>query len=406
MFKRIIACVVMLVFMFTAVKMPQVAAAPNPDGYDAVTVSKIMANTNVFNLQAKASVLMEADTGRVILENASHERRPIASITKIMTMLLAMEAIDSGKIEFDDIVVVSEHAASMGGSQAYMVVGERFTVHDLLKAIAVQSCNDASVALAEKIAGSEDAFVTLMNEKAKQLGMNDTYFRDCTGLTDEGHYSTAYDVALMSRELIMKHPKITEYTTIYYDHLREGEKKFDLVNTNKLINSYEGANGLKTGHTNAAGYCLSATAKRNGMQLIAVVLGEPDNNTRVAECRKMLDYGFANFEVLEINKKGDIAQEVEVKKGIERKVNAIYNEDVKLLLEKGEKDKVTKEVILKEEIQAPIEKDQVLGDVIFKVGEKEVGKTQIIAAEEVKKASFIRLFFRMIVDWFSFGKNK
>jgi len=373
------------------------------DAYNANTVAKIIDTTNVFELKAKASILMDAMSGSVLIENNSHERLPIASITKIMTMLLVMEAIDSGKITFDDIVPVSEHSYSMGGSQVYLKPGEQFTVTEMLKAVAIHSANDASVALAEKVAGSEEAFVAMMNEKARELGMNDTNFLDATGLTDEGHYSSAYDIAVMSRELIMKHPKILEFTSIWHDTFRDG--KFSLDNTNKLIRFYEGANGLKTGFTSAAGYCLSATAKKNGLQLISVVLGEPDSNTRFAEARKLLDYGFANYETIKVNTKGEDVQEVEVAKGMKTKIKGIYADDVNILLKKGDKGKVDREVRMEEDITAPVKAGQKIGEVIFKIDDKEVTKADVVADSDVERASFIRLFFRMILEWFGIGRK-
>lgn len=402
MFKKVVVCFVVVVSLFVNLLSIPALGATNPDEYDSMAVTKTLEKTNVFDLKAKASVLIDASTGQVLLEKNSHEKLPIASVTKTMSLLLVMDAVDSGKITMDDKVTVSDHSYNMGGSQVYLKPGEEFTVTEMLKAVAVHSANDATVALAEKIAGSEDAFVAMMNEKAKALGMNDTNFLDCTGLTDEGHYSSANDVALMSRDLIMNHPKILEFTTIWHDTFRNGQ--FSLDNTNKLIRFYDGANGLKTGFTTKAGYCLSAAAKRNNLQLIAVVLGEPDTNTRFAEARKLMDYGFANYEVTQLDKKGVAVGEVGVKKGLKTKVKAIYGEDVKLLLNKGEKGKITREVKLEPDINAPVTAGQKLGEVIYKIGDKEIGKTPAVAEAKVDKASFIRLFFRMVLSWFGIGR--
>lgn len=308
--------------------------------YNPATVEKIMASASVSELKAKSYILMDASTGQVLLENNSNERLPIASVTKIMSMLLVMEAIDSGKISLQDTVTASEYASGMGGSQAYIEPGEQYSVHDALKAVALHSSNDVTVSLAELVAGSEEAFVVLMNEKAAELGMKNTQFKDCTGLTDVDHYSSAYDIALMSRELITKHPKILEYTSIYMDSFRNGE--FQLVNTNKLVRFYNNCDGLKTGFTNAAGFCLAATASRNNMRLISVVLGEPDSNTRFAETRKLLDYGFANYESVEINKKGELISDISVKKGTVSKAGAVIGNDVKVLLPRGQKTKIVR----------------------------------------------------------------
>jgi len=395
------------VIILNIVAMPVMALADN-DTYTEAAVAKIMSQTDVFNLKAKASILMDATTGNILLENNSHERLPIASITKIMSMLLIMEAIDSGRLSFDDKVLVSEHSYSMGGSQVWLEPGEEFTVTEMLKAVSISSANDATVALAEKVAGSEEAFVAMMNEKAKEMGMNDTNFLDCTGLTDEGHYSSAEDIAIMSRELITKHPKIFEFTTIWHDLFRDGvpgKKPVSLDNTNKLIRFYEGANGLKTGFTTAAGYCLSATAKRNNLQLIAVVLGEPDSNTRFAEARKLLDYGFANFETTLVNNRGEAVQEVVVKKGLGSRVNAVYADDVNLLLKKGEINKLEREPDIEEYVEAPVKAGQKLGEVIYKIDGREIGRADVGADTDVNRASFIRLFFRMILQWFGIGRE-
>ena len=379
------------------------------DDYNATIVSKTLASTNVNQLQAKGAVLMDSATGTFILEQNSHEKLPIASVTKVMTMLLIMEAIDSGKIKYEDYVPISDHAVSMGGSQLYLDRKEdkKYTVKDMLKGVAVHSSNDATVAMAEMIAGSEDAFVGMMNEKAKALGMNDTNFLDCTGLTDVGHYSSAYDVAIMARELITKHPQILDFTSIVRDKFGEGvrPKPMDLDNTNKLLGHYDGIKGLKTGSTTAAGYNLSGVAVRNGLQLISVVLGEQNSNTRFAETIKLLDYGFANYETTTIGNKSDEAGDAEVAKGITTKVKAIYADDVKALIKKGDKNAVTRDVSIDSGLTAPLKAGTKIGTVTFKSGDKVVGKVDLVAASDVEKASFLKLFFRMIADWFKGGKK-
>jgi D-alanyl-D-alanine carboxypeptidase (penicillin-binding protein 5/6) len=297
--KRVIVLSLIVSFILNAAFLPVMAA--KTDDSAKSTAAKASDTSKAFDLKAKASVLMDIDSGNILYEKNIHEKLPIASVTKVMSMLLVMEALDSGKITYEDMVPVSEHSYDMGGSQVYLKPGEEFTVLEMMKAVAIHSANDATVALAEKISGSEDAFVAMMNEKARELGMNDTNFLDCTGLTDDNHYSSALDVATMSRELIRKHPKVLEITSVWHDTFRNG--LFSLDNTNKLIRSYQGANGLKTGFTTKAGHCLSASAKRNKLQLIAVVLGEPDSDTRFAEAKKLLDYGFANYDVSQVNKK-------------------------------------------------------------------------------------------------------
>jgi D-alanyl-D-alanine carboxypeptidase (penicillin-binding protein 5/6) len=404
-FKRIVNYVVIATLFVSIFAITALAAPTNIDNgnYDAVTVANIMDKTSVFELKAKAAILMDASTGSVLLENNMNEKLPIASITKVMTMLLVMEAIDSGKITLEDIVSVSDHSAGMGGSQVYLKQGEQFTVTEMLKAVAIHSANDASVALAEKIAGSEEAFVSMMNEKAKKLGMNNTNFLDCTGLTDEDHYSSAYDIAVMSRELITKHPKIIEFTTIWHDTFRDG--KFSLDNTNKLIRFYEGATGLKTGFTSKAGFCLSATAKKNGMHLIAVVLGEADSNTRFAEARKLLDYGFANYEVVKVSKKGEEVQEIPVKRGLKLGVKGVLAADVDVFTKKGTKESIDKEVRMEPSITAPVKAGQKIGEVIYRVEGKEVVKADVIAVSDVERASFTKLYIRLTLEWFGIGRK-
>lgn len=377
--------------------------------YDAVTVMKIMNNTEITDLHAKAAILMDCNTGKVLLEKNSHDKLPLASITKVMSMLLIMEAIDSGIISLDSRVTVSEHSWSMGGSQVWLEPGEVFTVDEMLKAVAIHSANDATVALAETIAGSEDAFVSMMNQRAKELGMNDTNFLDCSGLTDKGHYSSAYDIAVMSRELLLKHPEITKYTMTWQAKFREntpGKKPVSLDNTNKLVRYYEGTVGLKTGYTGAAGHCLSASAVRNGQQMISVVLGEPDSNTRFAESRMLLDYGFANFETTLVDNKGEVIQKVQVKKGLKPTVDAIFKDDVKLLMKKGDKGRIERMVNVQESLSAPVTAGQKIGEVSYVVNGNEVGKTDIVAAENVNKASFLRIFLGLVEEWFGMGRVK
>ena len=371
--------------------------------YDATTVSKIMSSTDVFNLKSKASVLMDCDTGVILVESNSSEKLPIASITKIMSMYLIMEAIENGKLSFDDFVQVSEYSYGFGGSQVYLKPGEEFTVHEMLKAIAIHSANDATVALAEKIAGSEETFVSLMNEKAQQLGMKNTNFLDCTGLTDEGHYSTANDIAVLSRELITKYPKILDYTKIWHDTFRNGE--FSLDNTNKLVRHYSGTIGLKTGFTTKAGHCLSAVVKRENLTLISVTLGGPDSNTRFAETRKLLDYGFANFESMVLETKNTEVGTIEVRKGIEMEIQGVVEEDVVVMLKKGSKQKIERHLNLEPFIIAPVEAGQKIGEIVYKLDEKEIAKVNVITDKAIDKASFIKLFFRMVLEWFGLGKN-
>jgi len=397
--------VILLILTVTAV--PVNGITDDVTEYDATEVMKIMTNTSLTDLKAKSAILIDGTTGTVLLEKNSRERLPIASVTKIMSMLLIMEAIDKGIINYDTKVTVSEYSWSFGGSQVWLEPGEVFTVDELLKAVAIHSANDATVALSEAVAGSEEAFVAMMNQKARELGMNDTNFLDCTGLTDEGHYSSAYDVALMSRELLLKHPEITKYTSTWHAKFREnvpGKDYVSLDNTNKLVRHYAGTVGLKTGYTSAAGHCLSAAAVRNGQQLISVVLGEPDSNTRFAESRKLLDYGFANFETVMVDSMGDAVGQVTVRKGLQPVTNAVFKEDVKLLLRKGEKGKIERTVKLSDNLKAPVMSGQKIGEVIYTLSGNEIGRTDIVAASNVQKASFLRMMLVLLREWFCLGR--
>lgn len=405
--KKVFAVYILIASILLNPVVLQVSADTKDGEYDELAVANIFGKTDVFELKAKASILMEADTGSILMENNSHEKLPIASVTKIMSMLLFMESINSGKISMDDMVTATEHACSMGGTQVWLDIGEQFTVRELLYAVAVGSANDATVAVAEHIAGSEEAFVHMMNEKAAELGMHDTNFLDSSGLTDENHYSSAYDIALMSRELITKHPEITEFTKQWIKIFREGrkDKEVMLSNTNKLVRFYEGTVGLKTGHTNKAGFCLSAVAQRGNLMLISVVLAEPDSNTRFAETRKLMDYGFANYETTLVNKKGENVQEVEIRKGLTTRVGAVYGDDVKLLVKKGEKGEIERRIELESGLSAPVKAGQRVGEAIYTIGEKEIGRAELVAENAVEKATFLKLFIRMMGEWFGLGRK-
>ena len=408
MLKRAVSVSLSIMILFSSLfVMPAYAATIDNTAYDSTTVMKIMNKTSVTELKAKGAVLIDINSGMVLQEKNSNEKLPIASVTKVMSMLLIMEAIDSGRFALDTKVTVSEHSFNTGGTKVWLEPGEIFTVDELLKAVAIRSANDATVALSEAVAGSEEAFVAMMNEKAAELGMNNTNFLDCSGLTDKGHYSSAYDVAIMSRELLLKHPEITKYTSTWQAKFREnvpGKKAIALDNTNKLVRFYDGTVGLKTGYTDAAGHCLSASAVRNGQQLISVVLGEPDTNTRFAESRKLLDYGFANFETTQVNSKGEEVQQVQVKKGLQPTTNAIYKEDVKLLLKKGEKGKIERIARFQSDLTAPVKAGQKIGEITYMISGNEVGSTDLIASNDVQKASFLRVFFNMMQEWFGMGR--
>ena len=340
----------------------------------------------------KSAALMEVSTGIILYESNSHERLAPASVTKIMTMLLIMEAVDSGKIAMTDMVTASETASSKGGSQIYLKAGETMSVSDMLKSIAVSSANDCACAMAEHIAGSEEAFVARMNQRAAELGMQDTHFVNCTGLDDgpdaAQHKTSAHDIAFMSRELLRNHPDIKKFTTIWMDTVRNGT--FGLSNTNKLIRFYQGATGLKTGFTSGAGYCLSATAQRDGMELIAVVMGADTSANRNAACKQLLDYGFANYAV--INPTLEDAEPIPVKLGKADSVSAILGETGGILLDKGQKSSVSMELSVEESVTAPVSQGQRLGTLTVKSGDQILREIPLVAAEGVQRKDFGDLF--------------
>ena len=357
-------------------------------------------NTDL-GLNAKSAILMEEATGNILYESNPDERLPIASVTKVMTMLLIMEAVDSGKISLDDMVTVSENAMSYGGGTMFLETGEQLTVNDMLKGIAVASANDGCVAMAEHLAGSESAFVDMMNEKAKGLGMENTHFMNTNGLDEDDHYSSARDVAIMSREL-MKHETIFNYTSIWMDTLRGG--KFQLANTNKLIRFYDGANGLKTGSTSKALCCLSAAAKRNDMQLIAVVLGAPTSAERFASAKSLLDYGFANYAVNTQITAGDEVQKIAVEKGVDKEVGVVAGDSCSTLVKKGQEDNITKEIKIDETITAPIEAGQKIGTMTISRDGEVIADIDLNALSAVEKKGIgliIKDFFATIF----FGSN-
>ena len=351
----------------------------------------------------KSSFLMDVATGTVLHESNAHEPLAPASVTKVMTMLLIMEAIDSGKIGWEDAVTASEAAAAKGGSQVYLKAGETMTVSDMLKSIAVSSANDCACAMAEHIAGSEAAFVDLMNQRAQELGMADTHFVNCTGLDDseeaKNHRTSAHDIAIMSRELLGNHPEIKKFTTIWMDSVRNGA--FGLSNTNKLVRFYDGATGLKTGFTSGAGYCLSASAMREGMELIAVVMGAENSKERFNACKTMLDHGFANFALIQ----PDLTEtgSVPVKLGKASQVSPRLGESTSLLIDKAQKSTVTTQVQLEEALTAPVSLGQRLGTLTVKSGEQILKQIPLVAAESVERLSFWDLFV-MVLKWIAMAK--
>lgn len=352
----------------------------------------------VLDIKAKSVILLEPDTLEVLYEANSDEKLPPASITKIMSLLLVMEAIDRGDYTVEDVVSASEHAASMGGSQIWLEPGESMTVDDLLKAAVIASANDATVALAEKTAGSEEGFVQLMNKRANELGMNDTVFKNATGLDAEGHLSTAHDVALMSAELI-KHPLIKNYSTVWMDTLRGGES--ELVNTNKLVRFYEGTTGLKTGTTADAGYCLSATAQRDGMELVAVVMGGETSPARFEGAKKLLDYGFANYAFTKVSPDFENGTEIAVKGGEETKVPLSADGELGIILKKSERAEITQNANLPDSVKAPVEKGDKIGEIEVFSGGNLIGTIDITAQKSVGKMSYPTALLWMLKGLFT-----
>lgn len=351
------------------------------------------ANGTVLDIKAKSVVLMEPHTGKVLYEANSRERLAPASVTKIMSLLLVMEAIENEKITLQTQVTGSEHAASMGGSQIWLKVGEVMTVDELLRASVIASANDATVALAELVAGSEETFVEQMNERAKELGMKNTTFVNACGLDAEGHLTTAMDVAIMSSALI-KHELIKKYSTVWMDALRDG--KSELVNTNKLVRYYSGCTGLKTGTTSNAGCCVSATAQRDGMELVAVVMGGDNSNERFSGAKKLLDYGFANWSFASITADISDMGPIEILKGVEKTITPESEGKVELLMKKGLQDKVERQIIIDENITAPITAGDKIGSVKLMLEGEEVGEIPITSANTVEKISFFNSFVRML----------
>ncbi len=366
--------------------------------------TQVKADDTVLQLSSPSVILMEASTGQILYEKESHKQLPPASITKIMTILLIYENQEAGKFSWDDMVTVSEHAASMGGSQVFLEPNEQQKASELTKCIVIASANDAAVTMAEFIGGSEEGFVKMMNDKAKSLGMNDTVFVNACGLDTNGHVSSAHDIAIMSKELITRFPQVREYTTTWMDTIthktKKGETEFGLTNTNKLVKWYNGTTGLKTGSTGLAKYCLSATAERNDMELIAVIMSAPDNKSRFQEAMKLLDYGFGNYELIKLCDKNSVCGNVPVIKGGAEFVETITANDVSALIKKGENKNITQQKQLYESLKAPFNAGEKAGEIVFISPEgKEIGKTDIVSAQGVDKATISDNFNKTLKKW-------
>lgn len=347
---------------------------------------------------AVSGLLMDADSGKIIFEKDKNKRVAVASMTKMVAQIIVMENVKAKKIKWDDVVIVSKNAADMGGSQIYIAEGEKITVEDLMKGISMASGNDATVAMAEYISGSENKFVELMNKKVKELGLKNTVFKNCTGLDEDGHYSSAYDMAVIARELIVKHPDIFRFTSVYEDYLRENtDNKFWLVNTNKLVRFYEGADGLKTGHTDNAGYCLAATAKKNNLRLIAIVLGEGNATTRNNETMELLDYGYKNLKTVKLKSSGDIVKKVKLDKADNEIVDIVLKDDL-FVTENISDNKNYKYKVSISDLKLPIKVGDVVGKINVYSGNRKIKEVSLTVNKDIKSLSFIELILKEIID--------
>ena len=365
---------------------------------DSIVETSGEVGENFLDLSCESAILISQDTGEVLYEHNAHEKLRPASVTKVMTILLIMEEIDSGRLSYSDMISCSEKASSMGGSQIWLDTREELTVDEMLKAICVVSANDCTVAMAEHIAGSEEMFVNRMNERAKELGMNDTTFKNCHGIDEEGHETSSYDIALMSRELLRNHPGITKYTTIWMDSLRDG--KSELVNTNKLIRNYQGATGLKTGSTSLALFNLSASATRDDLSLIAVIMRAPSTKERFSCARKLLDYGFSTFKYKKFAEKDVEVMNVPINKGVVSEASVKYADTSGKIMNKKSEGNVEQEIIINDNVSAPIEAGQVLGKVEFRVDGEAVASVDLVAENDVAKLNIFTMGKRILKKWF------
>ena len=361
------------------------------------TVNTESDGENFLELNCGSCILIEQNSGKVLYSFNEHEKLRPASVTKVMTILLIMESLKNGTLHLDDKITCSENASSMGGSQIWLDPSETLTVDEMLKAICVVSANDCTVAMAEKIGGSEENFVKMMNNKAKELGMNDTTFKNCHGIDEDGHVTSAYDISLMSRELLLKYPEITNYTTIYMDSLRGGES--ELVNTNKLIRNYAGATGLKTGSTSLALFNLSASATKEGLSLIGVIMKAPSSKERFSCARKLLDYGFSNYKYEVLCLKDDFAKEIEIEKGLKSKVELVYDKTIGNITKVNETANIENIIDINKKITAPIKKGDVLGKIQFKKGDEVLGEVNLIAKDDINRKDALNTISDVFSRW-------
>lgn len=362
----------------------------------------VLADDNNVIPDAVSGILIEANSGRIIYEKEKDRQVAVASMTKMVAQIIILENIEAGKIKWDDVITVSKNAEEMGGSQIYLQQGEKMTVEDLMKGISMASGNDATVAMAEVISGTEERFVKLMNQKVKELGLKNTAFKNCTGLDEEGHYSSAYDMAMIARELVVNHPEILRFSSMYEDYLREDTpNKFWLVNTNKLVRFYEGADGLKTGHTDAAQYCLAATAKRKGVRLIGIVLGVPNSKVRNTQAMQLLDYGFNNVKQRVLKKSGEVVSTLKLDKADISEIQVKIKDDL-VVVENldGEEHKYTYDIVI-DDVKLPIQANTVVGKIKVKEGKNVVSTMDLIVDKKVEKLSYLDLFLNSLLNIFS-----
>ncbi len=379
------------------------------DSYDKNEVSSIYSSASINNLQATSAILVEANTGQILFSKDENKQIPIASLTKIMSVYLVMEAISNGEITYETIVTASAKAHGVEGSSVYLNLGEEFTLREMLYAIEVRSANDATVAVAEAIAGSQGEFVNRMNQKATELGMLDTYYRDCTGLTDAGHYSTVKDLSIITKALITQYPDIFQFSRTLEKDFRDKEHRDYqyMVNRNNLLNYYDGASGLKTGFTTAAGYCLVGTAQRGEISLITIVTGEPDNNHRVGEAAFLLDYGFSNFMYTQTEDDQKMVGSIEVRKGVEKTVETYAKGTLRFLMKKTDISRISKEIIYDmASLEAPVEKDTVIGKIVYSLDGEVLGEVEVLTAQGMERAGFWTLLWRSILSWFGIDWQK
>jgi len=392
-------CMLLMMLMLFSTLFISVSAAT----WDPSLANSIFKQAKIDNLQAKSFVIMDFGTGLILQGKEEDTQFPLASMTKIMTLILIMDALESGTITLDTEITTSKNAQTLseGATRVYIVKNEKFTVSSGLKAIAITSANDVAIAFSEHIGGTEAAFVGKMNEKAASIGLKNTNFLDCTGLTDIGHYSTSKDVAIMSKYLIEKHPEILEYTKIVYDTFSHGEGKADTMMsaTDRLLKFYPGTDGLKTGHTEAAGYCQSATIEIEGRRIIAVVFGEPSDEVRAGELKMLMQYGLTEFEKTVIATKDTFVKDIDIKKGSEKRIKTSIASTLETIVRKDSDKNVTKELSWNENITAPIKKGDKVGQIVYKLDDKEIGKVDIVADQDMGKANWFVLFLRMILSW-------